>query len=97
MFIIRKIENDDKNIMVNGVAMPAVFVATAAGELVRIVSTQRLVQGICSQGINYLLIEINGEVCESANDAVQKLNAFIGSFKSGGGVSPEANGWKVIV
>ncbi|MDR1198704.1 MAG: hypothetical protein LBK94_06785, partial [Prevotellaceae bacterium] len=87
---INKIENDSKNILVNDAVMPALFVATAIGDLVRIVSTQRLVQGISSHGIHYSLIEINGEACESANDAVRKLNAFIGSFKTGGGgVSPE--------
>jgi hypothetical protein len=90
MFKFNKIENDSKNILVNDAVMPALFVATAIGDLVRIVSTQRLVQGISSHGIHYSLIEINGEACESANDAVRKLNAFIGSFKTGGGgVSPE--------
>ncbi|MDR1348098.1 MAG: WD40 repeat domain-containing protein, partial [Prevotellaceae bacterium] len=90
MIKINKIENDSKNILVNDAVMPAVFVATAIGDLVRIVSTQRLVPGVSSHGIHYSLIEINDEACESANDAVQKLNAFIGSFKSGGGgISPE--------
>ncbi|MDR2651289.1 MAG: hypothetical protein LBC68_03095, partial [Prevotellaceae bacterium] len=89
MYKIKAIENDNKNILVNGVVRPAVFIATAIGDLVRITSMKRLVPGISSQGVHYSKIEINDEACESANDAVQKLNAFIGSFKSGGGgVSP---------
>ncbi|MDR1551866.1 MAG: hypothetical protein LBS69_00160 [Prevotellaceae bacterium] len=91
---INQIENDSKNILVNGNVMPAVFVATATGETVRIVSTQRLVPGLSSQGLHYSMIEVNDTVCESANDAVVALNAFIGNFKSGsggssGGASPE--------
>ncbi|MDR2126951.1 MAG: hypothetical protein LBP63_08990, partial [Prevotellaceae bacterium] len=87
---IRQIENDGKNIMVNNAVQPAVFVATAAGNAVRIISTVRFITNISTQGINYESLEINGEVPASANDAVQKLNSFIGAFKSGGGgVSPE--------
>jgi hypothetical protein len=90
MLKINKIDNDNKNILVNDVVMPAVFIATATGAVMRIVSTRRLVPGIKPHGIHYSEIEINDEACESANDAVQKLNAFIGSFKTGGGgVSPE--------
>jgi hypothetical protein len=94
MLKIKKIENDEKNITVNDAVMPAVFVAVQSGDLVRIVSTVRSVRSVSSQGLHRSQIEINGEVCESANDAVRQINSFIGAFKQGGGgVSPfEPNG-----
>jgi hypothetical protein len=59
---------------------------------VKIVSTVQQIASIIPNGIHFSEIMINHSPCASANDAVQKLNAFIGSFKGGGGgVSPDYN------
>ncbi|MDR1197520.1 MAG: hypothetical protein LBK94_00710, partial [Prevotellaceae bacterium] len=91
MIRINKIEEDDKNILVNGLNKPAIFAAESVGENVRIISTVSQIESIISKGVHYSEVIINDEACESANDAVRKLNTFIGSFKtgSGGSISPE--------
>jgi hypothetical protein len=91
MITINKIENNEKNILVNGIVRPACFVADILENgKIRIVSKVKFIQNISYDGIAVSQIIINEQpVFDNANDAAAALNEFIGNFNSGGG-TPES-------